>query len=117
VSIQNALLYTTSQGERRIRVATVCLPVTSSLSDLFKFADVDAVVALTSKMGTRDAPLCVSCVCVCCGESLHSLTRPLVVSWSGMRWYTAVEKVLMTKLSDARQAVLHKCIDILSVYR
>lgn len=79
VSIQNALLYTTSQGERRIRVATVCLPVTSSLSDLFKFADVDAVVALTSKM--------------------------------------AVEKVLMTKLSDARQAVLHKCIDILSVYR
>lgn len=52
LSIQNALLYTTSQGERRIRVATLCLPVTSSLSDLFKFADVDAVVALTSKMGT-----------------------------------------------------------------
>ncbi|KAL6066051.1 Protein transport protein Sec24B [Balamuthia mandrillaris] len=79
VSIQNALLYTTSFGERRIRVATVCLPVTSSLSDLFKFADVDAIVTLTTKM--------------------------------------AIEKALTSKLSDTRQALLNKCIDILSVYR
>ena len=52
VSIQNALLYTTSSGERRIRVATVCLPVTATLADLFRFADLTSVVALTAKMGT-----------------------------------------------------------------
>jgi protein transport protein SEC24 len=79
VSVQNALLYTTSLGERRIRVSTLCLPVTNSLSDLFKFADVDAIVSLTAKM--------------------------------------AVEKALSTKLSDARQALLNKCVDILTVYR
>ncbi len=33
------------------RVFTICLPVTSSLADLFKLADVDAVVTVMSKMG------------------------------------------------------------------
>jgi len=101
VSIQNALLYTTSLGERRIRVATVCLPVTSSLSDLFKHADVDAVVTLMSKMGGCHINLALTLL------SLSNLVHHL----------PAVEKALVTKLSDARQAVLHKCIDILSVYR
>eukprot|EP01087_Luapelamoeba_hula_P003660 TRINITY_DN1347_c0_g1_i2.p1 TRINITY_DN1347_c0_g1~~TRINITY_DN1347_c0_g1_i2.p1 ORF type:complete len:1021 (+),score=158.62 TRINITY_DN1347_c0_g1_i2:100-3162(+) len=79
ISIQNALLYTTSSGERRIRVATVCLPVTPHLADMFKYADCEAVVALTSKM--------------------------------------AVDKALKFKLSDAREALVHKCIDVLAAYR
>jgi len=79
VSVQNALLYTTSSGERRIRVATVCLPVTATLADLFRFADLSAVVGLTAKM--------------------------------------AVEKALKFKLSDARQALMNKCVDILAAYR
>jgi len=55
VSVQNALLYTTSSGERRIRVATVCLPVTATQADLFRFADQSAVVALTAKMAVEKA--------------------------------------------------------------
>uniref|UniRef100_A0A8C1VCX1 SEC24 homolog A, COPII coat complex component n=1 Tax=Cyprinus carpio TaxID=7962 RepID=A0A8C1VCX1_CYPCA len=50
VSFQAALLYTSSKGERRIRVHTLCLPVASSLSDIFAGADVQAITALLASM-------------------------------------------------------------------
>ena len=40
--VQCALLYTTMNGERRIRVHTLALPVTSVLGTLFRNADLDA---------------------------------------------------------------------------
>lgn len=49
-------------GERRIRVHTLCLPVASSLSDIFAGADVQAITALLASMGTAAA--------------LHSANRP-----------------------------------------
>jgi protein transport protein SEC24 len=51
ISLQAALLYTSTTGERRIRAMNVCLPVTSQLSDIYKFCDTDAIVNLTAKMG------------------------------------------------------------------
>ncbi|KAG9339795.1 hypothetical protein JZ751_022461 [Albula glossodonta] len=50
VSFQAALLYTSSKGERRIRVHTMCLPVVNSLSDIFAGADVQAVTGLLASM-------------------------------------------------------------------
>ncbi|KAM9312521.1 protein transport protein Sec24A [Gastrophryne carolinensis] len=50
VSFQSALLYTSSKGERRIRVHTMCLPVVSALSDIYAGADVQAVVGLLANM-------------------------------------------------------------------
>lgn len=50
VCFQAALLYTSSKGERRIRVHTLCLPVTASLSDVMHSADCQAVIGLISKM-------------------------------------------------------------------
>uniref|UniRef100_A0A3P9NE29 SEC24 homolog A, COPII coat complex component n=1 Tax=Poecilia reticulata TaxID=8081 RepID=A0A3P9NE29_POERE len=50
VSFQAALLYTSSKGERRIRVHTMCLPVVSSLSDVFAGADVQAITGLLACM-------------------------------------------------------------------
>ncbi|XP_016151474.1 protein transport protein Sec24A isoform X4 [Sinocyclocheilus grahami] len=50
VSFQAALLYTSSKGERRIRVHTLCLPVVTSLSDIFAGADVQAITALLASM-------------------------------------------------------------------
>jgi len=44
VSFQVALLYTNMNGERRIRVHTQCLTTTSQLSNVFRGADVDAIV-------------------------------------------------------------------------
>lgn len=42
--LQAALLYTTVAGQRRIRVHTLALTVTDSISTLFKNADLDAQV-------------------------------------------------------------------------
>ncbi|XP_054611063.1 protein transport protein Sec24A isoform X2 [Dunckerocampus dactyliophorus] len=50
VSFQAALLYTSSKGERRIRVHTLCLPVVHSLSDIFAGADVQAISGLLACM-------------------------------------------------------------------
>ncbi|XP_065059218.1 protein transport protein Sec24A-like [Rhopilema esculentum] len=47
---QAALLYTTSRGERRIRVHTLAIPVTNKLSDLYAYADQQAIASLLGKM-------------------------------------------------------------------
>ncbi|CAO3608289.1 unnamed protein product [Cunninghamella echinulata] len=66
VCFQTALLHTASNGERRIRVVTLCLPVTNSMSELYASVNQKAVAAylgtkaveraLTSKLDdARDA--------------------------------------------------------------
>lgn len=50
VCFQTALLYTSSKGERRIRVHTLCLPVVSSLADVYAGVDVQAAVCLLATM-------------------------------------------------------------------
>ncbi|XP_035140809.3 protein transport protein Sec24A isoform X2 [Callithrix jacchus] len=50
VSFQSALLYTSSKGERRIRVHTLCLPVVSTLNDVFLGADIQAISGLLANM-------------------------------------------------------------------
>jgi protein transport protein SEC24 len=49
VTVQAALLYTSSGGERRIRVLTQALPVTSLMSDVVGSVDADACTALLTK--------------------------------------------------------------------
>ncbi len=49
VYLQTALLYTTTTGERRVRVATAPLTVTQDLSVVFDGADLDVIVALAAK--------------------------------------------------------------------
>ena len=49
VTVQAALLYTSSQGERRIRVITQAVPVSSLASEVIGGVDVDAVSALLAK--------------------------------------------------------------------
>lgn len=50
VCFQAALLYTSSKGERRIRVHTLCLPVASTLTDVINSADQQCIVGLLAKM-------------------------------------------------------------------
>uniref|UniRef100_A0A7S4DPI2 Uncharacterized protein n=1 Tax=Lotharella globosa TaxID=91324 RepID=A0A7S4DPI2_9EUKA len=49
LSVQSALLYTTSFGERRIRVHTVCVPVTSFTSHIYTSINSPVVTALLFK--------------------------------------------------------------------
>jgi protein transport protein SEC24 len=53
--MQAALLYTTSSGERRIRVHTASLPVTTSLTSLYDSADLDACVNLMGRVAIDSA--------------------------------------------------------------
>jgi len=46
VVLQTAVLHTTCHGERRIRVITLALPTTSSLSEVFASADQVAIATL-----------------------------------------------------------------------
>jgi len=47
--LQTALLYTTSSGQRRIRVFNMSLPVTAVLSNIFRSADLDSIVNFLSR--------------------------------------------------------------------
>nr|CAB3265935.1 protein transport protein Sec24A [Phallusia mammillata] len=49
--VQAALLYTTSKGERRIRVHTMCIPIVKTTAEIHNNVDCEAVVALLAKMG------------------------------------------------------------------
>ncbi|XP_045520158.1 protein transport protein Sec24A isoform X1 [Pieris brassicae] len=50
VCFQAALLYTSSKGERRIRVHTMALPIATTLTDVLHAADQTCIVGLLSKM-------------------------------------------------------------------
>lgn len=50
VCLQSALLYTNSNGERRIRVHTLSLPVISDLAEIMDSADQEAIISLLAKM-------------------------------------------------------------------
>ncbi|OQR85168.1 protein transporter Sec24 [Achlya hypogyna] len=49
ICVQSALLYTTSCGERRIRVHTLAVPVTKLFAEVFRSVDVDAMCNLIAK--------------------------------------------------------------------
>ncbi|KAL2996312.1 hypothetical protein AAZX31_10G266200 [Glycine max] len=55
-AIQCALLYTTVYGQRRIRVITLSLPVTSMLSNLFRAADLDTQFCCFLKQAASEIP-------------------------------------------------------------
>uniref|UniRef100_A0A1D1XLC4 Protein transport protein Sec24-like At3g07100 n=1 Tax=Anthurium amnicola TaxID=1678845 RepID=A0A1D1XLC4_9ARAE len=50
VYFQVALLYTSSSGERRIRVHTAAAPVVTELGDMYRYADVGATISLMSRL-------------------------------------------------------------------
>jgi protein transport protein SEC24 len=55
VSIQAALLYTTSGGERRIRVHTLAIPVSGILEEVVASIDVDALCNILSRQALDTA--------------------------------------------------------------
>ena len=55
VTIQAALLYTSSAGERRIRVMTQALPVTSLMTEVIASVDADACTSLLAKQAIEVA--------------------------------------------------------------
>ncbi|XP_067136282.1 protein transport protein Sec24A [Centruroides vittatus] len=79
VCFQAAVLYTSSRGERRIRVHTLSLPIVSILSDVLGGADQQAIIGLLAKM--------------------------------------AVDRSLSSSISDAKEALINACIDLLNSFK
>ncbi|KAJ1341577.1 hypothetical protein BSLG_003850 [Batrachochytrium salamandrivorans] len=76
---QTSLLHTSSNGERRIRVLTLALPVTANLNELYSSVDQLALVSLLAKK--------------------------------------AVERALVSKIEDARDALAYKLSELIAVYK
>lgn len=49
--LQVAMLYTTLGGQRRIRLHNIVVPVTNSLTNIFRLVDLDTVLNLMAKQG------------------------------------------------------------------
>ncbi|XP_072941017.1 protein transport protein Sec24A [Epargyreus clarus] len=79
VCFQAALLYTSSKGERRIRVHTLALPIASNLTDVLHSADQQCIVGLLSKMAVDRA------VSASLGEAREALTTVAVDALSAHR--------------------------------
>ena len=58
--LQAALLYTTPDGNRRVRVHTLALPVASSLGSVFRGADLDTTLQVCTRI-LHSA--CTFCLC------------------------------------------------------
>eukprot|EP00455_Lapot_gusevi_P008663 TRINITY_DN137_c0_g1_i5.p1 TRINITY_DN137_c0_g1~~TRINITY_DN137_c0_g1_i5.p1 ORF type:complete len:555 (+),score=206.08 TRINITY_DN137_c0_g1_i5:241-1905(+) len=54
--IQCALLYTTAEGQRRIRVHTISVPVTAIMGTTFRNADIDAIINISLKQAVTALP-------------------------------------------------------------
>jgi len=55
ICLQSALLYTSSNGERRIRVNTIALPTTNSEKDVFESVKIDALCNVMMKAAVDQA--------------------------------------------------------------
>ncbi|KAJ1666385.1 COPII coat Sec23p-Sfb3p heterodimer component [Coemansia sp. RSA 1646] len=55
VYFQAALLYTTSDGQRRIRVHNLAIPCTTLIGNMFRHSEVDTSMNLISKMAVAEA--------------------------------------------------------------
>jgi protein transport protein SEC24 len=55
VCLQTAVLHTTCNGERRIRVLTLCLPTTESIANVYASADQQAIAAYFSHKAVEKA--------------------------------------------------------------
>jgi len=57
VYLQNVVLYTTNNSERRIRVSTLELHASSSINDIFNSMNSEAIVTLLAKIAIEDLAL------------------------------------------------------------
>jgi protein transport protein SEC24 len=55
ITVQAALLYTSSNGERRIRVHTMIIPVTHSVPEFMESIDIDTTINLLSKQSVEQS--------------------------------------------------------------
>lgn len=103
-------------GERRIRVHTLCLPVTNQLSEIYAGADQQAIIGLLAKMGKNTR----------IGQSTFSMYIIIYTCIMGVQevyneikffnLFVAVDRSVSSSLSDAREALINAAMDALASF-
>ncbi|GAB4822012.1 hypothetical protein N2152v2_009058 [Parachlorella kessleri] len=80
IYLQFALLYTTTGGERRIRLHTLALPITHSLGTTFRGADLDTYMAYMAKKVASQIPghalgACKEAITKSATDALHAYRK------------------------------------------
>eukprot|EP00798_Chlamydomonas_sp_ICE-L_P028228 gene28228-31329_t len=100
---QAALLYTTTEGQRRIRVHTIAIPISDNMSTIFKAADLDSQIAIIGRRLAATLP----------GTSLssarESITNQSVAILAAYRKYCASN-------SSSAQLILPEALKLLPLY-
>lgn len=107
VSIQAALLYTTSSGERRIRVHTMSIPVTPTLSDLYKYTDINATMNVAARMAVDQI------VSKDYNAAKNFLVKTCVNTLKGYRQHVVMNKTPQMLLPDALKLLPLYCNGLL----
>jgi protein transport protein SEC24 len=100
---QAALLYTSADGQRRVRCINVVAAVNEGALETMKHVDQDAVVAIIAKEGKS----ILLCFFFFFWVDLETLTYCI----------TAASKTLDKSLKDIRASISEKTVDIFSGYR
>lgn len=101
--LQFALLYTTTEGERRVRVHTLALPITQSLGTVFRGADLDAYLSYVSRKVASQVP---GHALGACKEAINKATTDALLAY---RTYCAAA-------SSSGQLILPEALKLLPLY-
>jgi protein transport protein SEC24 len=99
-SIQCAVLHTTTDGHRRVRVVNLALQVADIGANVFRFADMDVVIALFVRQ--------------CKFYFFYQVRLPF---GSGLHFYVAMSRMTTVKISTIREELTEQCSAILYSYR
>jgi len=69
--VQVAVLHTTAQGERRVRLLNMTLGVSSMIGNIFRFADLDAAVTVFIKGGMLFSVVYSACQVRLCVDNMY----------------------------------------------
>lgn len=104
VTFQAALLYTSSRGERRIRVHTLCLPTSANVSEIIHGADQAAIIGMLTKFGTMTIYFSI----------LLFLNFPAIFSFF---LSTAADRATNDSINDAKEGLVVSCVDAAETFK
>ena len=101
--VQCALLYTTAQGQRRIRVLTLALSVTDAMASLYRYSDLDALLNIQMRKA----------VLLSAKQNMHQVRESVVTSCVNMLYNYRAKCASSTA---AGQLILPESLKLLPLY-
>lgn len=89
----------------------MCLPIASTVADVIQSADQQCIVGLLAKMGK------ISLFKYACLVKTATYKLSCLFCFYNFINYQAVDRSLHSSISDARDAIVNVCVDVLSAYK